>query len=432
MLISSPNLLYIAIPMGSDDKPRPWERKKFSKSSWIGGFTKYGNFPLKIEHQEDIFLDQALKLEDDEEHLLLPHFFPSSSIYNPLYWMLGYHGNLEVIKLSRPPYRRHYDGLIVGLRGHLEMGRVLMNDFCLDVLVGACIGGNIELVKECYEKSNERSALYYAAASGQLEVVKMLLQFKNINNNESFTIKEGEEHTALHGAAENGHLEVVRELIRGGANINACVVADSLSLNRPIPFNPLQRALLNNHHEVAMELINKGALIMSGNKKDTYTTLYYAASRGDVEVTKRTLKGKQYKEEDLNHVLCLAAFYNHLGVTRELIKALQSKNKKKRINNNEALNLAIEGGNANMVRLLLDQGCSVDECFDEERGERETMGINIRRGTISSIHSAVANDKVEVVEALLERGVNPNFTNKDYDLIFTSVASHFTNKNAPR
>jgi len=65
------------------------------------------------------------------------------------------------------------------------------------------------------------AALFFAAANGHLEIVKMLLE-----KDADPTLANAGGNTALHWACLNGHAEVVRALMDMGAKateLNACV-----------------------------------------------------------------------------------------------------------------------------------------------------------------------------------------------------------------
>ncbi|EHK17756.1 uncharacterized protein TRIVIDRAFT_160495, partial [Trichoderma virens Gv29-8] len=61
-----------------------------------------------------------------------------------------------------------------------------------------------------------KSALAWAAASGDLDTVQLLL---NLGGDPNYRDRDG--WSAIHWAAEEGHLEVVRLLLNHGANVNA-------------------------------------------------------------------------------------------------------------------------------------------------------------------------------------------------------------------
>ncbi|KAJ5070371.1 ankyrin repeat domain-containing protein [Anaeramoeba ignava] len=100
--------------------------------------------------------------------------------------------------------------------------------------------GNVNRVDEA-----NYSALHYAARSGEVEVVKLLLSYKA-----EVDFRTPSEQTSLHRACFTGELSVVELLIEAQADVNA-IDRDQET--------PLHKAATNNHAKVVDYLLSHGA-----------------------------------------------------------------------------------------------------------------------------------------------------------------------------
>ena len=104
------------------------------------------------------------------------------------------------------------------------------DNWAMTPMHSAVIGGNIFIVKALIEKNarvdepnhGNLRPLYYAAADGKLDIVRLLLKHKaDVNAKARQSIFTRGDHTALHTAALNGHAEVVKALIESEADVYA-------------------------------------------------------------------------------------------------------------------------------------------------------------------------------------------------------------------
>jgi hypothetical protein len=116
------------------------------------------------------------------------------------------------------------------------------------------------------------SALYIAAQEGNLEVVKILLDYGVLAevNQDRRNIA-----TPLYMAAQNGHSEVVKILLASGAAVNQA------TLNG---VTPLVVAAQEGHLEVIKILLASGAAVNQARRVDGVTPLFMAAQNGHLEV----------------------------------------------------------------------------------------------------------------------------------------------------
>lgn len=83
--------------------------------------------------------------------------------------------------------------------------------------------------------------------------------------------------TILHAAASKGHLKLCRLLIDRGADVNARMTFQRMSV-------PLHKAVLYRHFDVACLLIDQGADLDVVTDDTNETPLHYAAKNGDYKM----------------------------------------------------------------------------------------------------------------------------------------------------
>ncbi|MCG8389198.1 MAG: ankyrin repeat domain-containing protein, partial [Cytophagales bacterium] len=158
----------------------------------------------------------------------------------------------------------------------------------------AAASGQKEVVKDLIEKDAQIDAtnqygstpLHWAAANGQKEVVEYLIE-----KNAKIDATNKDDWTPLHWAAENGHQEVVGYLLEKGAAIEA-TDGDGMT--------PLHWAAFSGHQEVVGYLLKKGAAIEATDSAGK-TPLHWAAANGQKEVVDYLIdKGAQIDAKDNN------------------------------------------------------------------------------------------------------------------------------------
>ncbi len=179
----------------------------------------------------------------------------------------------------------------------------------LEDLVGAAIDGDLGKLQRLLEGGTDPncplvhgSALAHAAGKGNIEVIKMLLDwgadieggtglspltcaaYKGHNEVVQLLIDHGADieanvgqvGTALFQAAEEGHLSTVRLLLKLGANVNA--KTEKLA-------TPLLIATAGTHLDVVVQLINAGADLECTDRSGD-TALHHAAYNGLDEIVR--------------------------------------------------------------------------------------------------------------------------------------------------
>lgn len=222
--------------------------------------------------------------------------------------------------------------------------------------------------------STGQTALFEAAANGQLEIVKLLLAKGATVNFTIHNNSEGDDPgcTPLVLAAENGQLDVVKLLLEKDADVNV-------------------RCSYNTIHECATPLI--GAC---------------EVARDFERLGGGPLPGSRVATTKKHGYL-------------EIVKLLLEKGAKVDVKNNfgnTALLIAAGNGQSEVVKALLDKGASVDLGNNED---------------VTPLLMASQNGDIDVVTLLLSKGADPNKAmstkggQKAWTPISIAEANHFTN-----
>lgn len=175
-------------------------------------------------------------------------------------------------------------------------------------------------------------------SSGNKAVLPQVKQ-NNSKLSETKIPKKGDEPTPLMKASEKGDLEMVRLLLKNGASVNERNRLDETAL---------YFAARSGYVEIVKELIQKGAIVDEFNNKTIETPLMSAA--GYQRGYNRILFTLNNNAED------------HLNVVRLLLKNGADINRKKP-GCQAAISTASLGGDADMVKLLIENGANIKDCL---------------------------------------------------------------------
>lgn len=170
---------------------------------------------------------------------------------------------------------------------------------------------------------NGRTALHLAAMNGFTHLVKFLIR----DHNAMIDVLTLKKQTPLHLAAASGQIEVCKLLLELGANIDATDEKGE---------KPIHAAAQNNNSEVVQLFLQQHPNLVMATTKDGNTCAHIAAMQGSVKVIEELMK------------------FDRTGV-------ISARNK---LNDSTPLQLAAEGGHADVVRTLVRAGAS---CTDENR-----------------------------------------------------------------
>ncbi|KAK0175380.1 hypothetical protein PV327_009132 [Microctonus hyperodae] len=181
-----------------------------------------------------------------------------------------------------------------------------------------------------------RTALHLAAMNGYTHLVRFLVQ----DHSAAIDVLTLRKQTPLHLAAGSGQLEVCRLLLELGASIDA---TDDQGQK------PIHAAAMNNYAEVAQLFLQRHPSLVMACTKDGNTCAHIAAMQGSVRVIEELMK------------------FDRQGV-------ITARNK---LTEATPLQLAAEGGHAEVVRALVRAGAS---CADENRAGFTAVHLAAQHG----------------------------------------------------
>ncbi|XP_017781810.1 PREDICTED: serine/threonine-protein phosphatase 6 regulatory ankyrin repeat subunit A isoform X2 [Nicrophorus vespilloides] len=215
---------------------------------------------------------------------------------------------------------------------------------------------------------NGRTALHLASLNGYIHLVKFLIK----DHNAVIDILTLKKQTPLHLAAGAGQIEVCKLLLELGANIDA---TDDQGQK------PIHAAAQNNYSEVAKLFLQQHPSLVMATTKDGNTCAHIAAAQGSVTVIEELMK------------------FDRSGV-------ISARNK---LTDATPLQIAAEGGHADVVKALVRAGASVT---DENKNG------------FTAVHLAAKNGHGHVLEVL--RSSNTlRVTSKKLGVTPLHVAAYF-------
>ncbi|CAH0549306.1 unnamed protein product [Brassicogethes aeneus] len=287
----------------------------------------------------------------------------------------------------------------------------------------AAATGNVEIAKVLLSKKadidaqdiNGNSPLMFAVSNNHTETAKFL-----INQGADVNLRDSKDNaTALHDAALTENVEIANVLLSKDADI------DAQDINGK---SPLIFAVSNNHTETAKFLINKGADVNLRGSKDNATALHDAAATGNVEIAKVLLsKDADIDAQDINEFspLMFAVNKNHTETAKFLINHGADVNLRSSKYNATALHDAAATGNVEIAKVLLSKKADIDAqdingnsplMFAVNKNHTETAEFLINQGAnvnlrgskdkIMALHVAAATGNVEIVNVLVSNGAD--------------------------
>jgi ankyrin repeat protein len=342
-------------------------------------------------------------------------------------------------------------------KGHLEIVKELLN-------MGALIDNS----------PNSFTPLHHAVKNGHLEVVKELLNkgadinlkttSRYILNGTIYGNNMQYSATPLCYAIEEGNLEIVKELLDRNANTDISdkdlptpfylavklgrldIVAEFL--NRSIfPNNnkkfsegwcPIHVAVYNKSLNMVIKILDKCPKDVNILTRDKDTPLHLAIQLGNLRIIEELLK----RGADINLKNKKGYFPLHLGVQAgnlEVIKILLKKEALIDIEDKEGqtpLYFAIANKNLNIIKELLDNGADINKkyspllvLFKEHKNINHEyiiqildlfaqfkvdLGVKDEEGN-TMLHLAAKKGILNLVQYLLEKGIDPNIVNDNGD-----------------
>ncbi|EPS38466.1 hypothetical protein H072_7783 [Dactylellina haptotyla CBS 200.50] len=269
-------------------------------------------------------------------------------------------------------------------------------------------------------KSSSKTALMFAAESGDVECTRLLLEEKYLIIDQ----RDRDGNSALHVAATNGRVELLDLLLAKGADIAA---------QNTLERTPLHAAAENGHHEFIKAILSHSRDVNLADRKCT-TALGIASIRGDLWTVELLLQhGAGISASRGRSAVSLAAEAGQLEVIKLLIKTHRSPQYKGDWDGNISgpIRMALFGNHEDVVRYLMSDEVDPDfmaskselamTLLDAVESNKATMVevvIDVSRsldinlvafGGSTALHVAAKNcTDVGIVDVLLEHGANPN------------------------
>jgi ankyrin repeat protein len=294
--------------------------------------------------------------------------------------------------------------IIASKHGHKEIVAYLI-DKGIDVNQG---GKRVKLEGEAKEDDESGStALIEASHQGHTEIVRMLLENKNIEINQR---DKEYRRTALILASYEGHVEIVKILLE----------KENIDINQKDKSGKtaLMHASREGYEEIVKILLkNKNIEINHEDNWTGTTALIWASKWGHVEIVKMLLKNKNIeinqKDESGMTALMWASEYGHIEIVKLLLAKENIEINHKDTNGRPALIWASAKGHAEIVKILL---------------KKENIDIN-QKDKDGKTALMWASDKghVEIVKMLLEnKNIEINQKDKDGNtaLMYASAKGH--------
>ncbi len=242
------------------------------------------------------------------------------------------------------------------------------------------LGADIDL-----KDKDEAAPLHNAAYLGSLEIVNLLLK------KGAAALNDGNfrGQTPLHFACERGHPEVATRLLDAGADMEA---------RDMVGRTPLITTALSRNMEIAKDLVNRGADINAGVKRGaaTYTTLSAVAMYGFKDLVDLLIdKDASISEETLESTLVFAVEMGH----PRLFEYVRKKGVDLAVIKDEDPGFvfnAAAGGSVEIMQVLLDHGLNPDQ--------KDKDGW-------TPLHLAAVEGKINMIEFLIAQGLDKDARN---------------------
>ena len=240
-----------------------------------------------------------------------------------------------------------------------------------------------------------KTALYHAAANGNVLMMKKLIDHgANMNKSNSGKLYCNAS-TPLHVACENGHYDAVEYLLRTGA------IVDSVDGNGR---TPLFYAAASRNTNILQLLLVKGAAINTRDEDGDNAMMFGYKTHGSnyVYVVNIFLNNIPHTTSDKHcrNLLVVAAKKGHYKIVELLLRFGIDPNHSNRLGDT-ALGGACVNSYEDIVKLLLEFNADPNFCpFDVQPHKFNSLAL----------HSAARKGDISIVKLLLEHGANVNLT----------------------
>ncbi|MGM0602402.1 MAG: ankyrin repeat domain-containing protein [Bacillota bacterium] len=358
---------------GDNENQNLWSFGMISKETGTD-WSKKCYFPYAVLYQDKEFINRVLNeniININEDFRYMPH--------TPLILAAKHINDLKFINYL------------------LDKGASISNVSNIGVtpLMAAVMNNNLELVKMFYNdysninaKTNYGdTAMIYASKYGDIKLINFL-----IDQGAAVMDKDDDNITALMYASKHNSYEVVKKLIDEDARVNERDSSGRTSIYYAAAYNPDSR--------VINLLIKNGANVNSKNKKGI-TPLMCASAFNNYEVVKSLIKNKaemNSKTESGFTPILYAAKYSNDPEIIDILVENGAEIKGSLFNDvpNPLYQSAKYNSNPEITKKLIELGAYPNDDYDN-----------------SPLIEAAENNNAEVVEVLLEAGVDVNYQNSN-------------------
>lgn len=314
-------------------------------------------------------------IQTKQAHDTAFHVLAFAGNHHILMQMLSYMSPTEVAKALNKQNAIGWTPLLIAShKGHMELvNNLLTNHSRVDVFDNegrsalhlAAEKGYLQvcdalLANKAFINSKSRvgrTSLHLAAMNGFAHLVKFLIK----DHNAVIDILTLKKQTPLHLAAGAGQLEVCKLLLELGANIDA---TDDQGQK------PIHAASQNNFSEVAKLFLEQHPNLVMSTTKDGNTCAHIAGAQGSVAVIEELMK------------------FDRQGV-------VSARNK---LTDATALQIAAEGGHAEVVKALVRAGAS---CTEENKSGFTAVHLAAQNGHGSVLEVMRSSNTLRVVSKKL-------------------------------
>ncbi|XP_044738962.1 uncharacterized protein LOC123300452 [Chrysoperla carnea] len=273
--------------------------------------------------------------------------------------------------------------------------------FCSKTIVERLLDSGADIEEK---GAHENTSLHTAASFGNQDVVELL-----IDRGAQLDPLDKDESTPLHWAVAHCHLEVIQLLLDKGAseenalcwaaacgnlNIVKLLIENDCDVNEEdgdeeYTRTPLIWAATCGHPEIFEYLLNE-----VGAEITNYDVLHWCASNGLLDSLKMLIeRGIDVNELDLCYkwtALHWAAIAGNVDITKFLLNVDGIRVSGSSFKRNSPLHYAVLHNHNEIIKMLIEHGADIDECAD--------LGI--------PLHMAVEAGNLETVKILVEGGAD--------------------------
>lgn len=347
-----------------------------------------------------------------------PNCFTENDEVTPIF-IAAYMGHTEVAKellkagadLNVKDNYGNTPFALAAKKGHINMLNLFIDS------------GKLEINRK---KNTTLSPFYIAAYYGHDKILKSLINKMDVNH------QDENGYTQLHLAVENEDLKVVEALLKAGANPN---VRDKHGNT------PFLLAAKDDNIEMMNLLIDSGKLELNVQSNTNLSPLLIAAYYNYIEIVERLIMGDHPGNKmDINSRningfthLQIAVENNFIEVVELLLKAGADPNIEDN-NGNTPFPIAAQDGNIEMMNLLINSGKLEFNLQDNTKpsplyfaayygrdkiverlitGNHPGNKVDVNhqdKSGYTQLHLAVKKGNIQVIEAFLKAGADPDIT----------------------